>query len=69
MTLHENVLLDLIWHVFCHLFLLDAFEAFSYVVEWHELQDHPGIKAIMVIGELVAEAACDEKLDGLYYSS
>jgi len=35
----------------------------------HGLQDHPGIKAIMVIGSLVAEAACDEKLDGLYYSS
>ena len=35
----------------------------------HGLQDHPGIKAIMVIGGLVAEVACDEKLDGLYYSS
>ena len=33
----------------------------------HGLQDHPGIKVIMAIGGLVAECACDEKLDGLYY--
>jgi len=43
----------------------DVFEAFSYVTALHGLQDHPGIKAIVVIGQLVAEAACDEKLDGL----
>jgi len=35
------------------------------VTALHGLQDHPGIKAIVVIGQLVAEAACDEKLDGL----
>jgi len=44
----------------------DAFEAFSYMTALYGLQDHPGIKAIMVIGGLVAEAACDEKLDGLF---
>jgi len=54
--------------LFFHLFSLDAFEAFSYMTALHGLQDHPGIKAIMVIGSLVAEATCDEKLDGLYYS-
>lgn len=50
-----------------HFFSLDVFEAFSHLVELHDLQDHPGIKAIMLIGGLIADAACDEKLDGLYY--
>lgn len=45
---------------------LDAFEAFSYVTTLHGLQEHPGVKAIILIGGLVAEAACDEKLDGLF---
>jgi len=39
------------------------------VVEKHDLRDHPGIKAIIMIGGLIADAACDEKLDGLYYIS
>ena len=47
-----------------HLFSLDVFEAFSYVVEKHDLKDHPGIKAVMMIGGLIAKAACDETLDG-----
>lgn len=64
-----SVLLDLIQHSFCHSFPLDAFEAFSYVTTLHGLQEHPGVKAIILIGGLVAEAACDEKLDGLYYNS
>lgn len=63
---HSQALKCLIRENVCHLFSLDAFEAFSYMTALHGLQDHPGIKAIMVIGGLVAEAACDEKLDGLY---
>lgn len=52
-----------------HFFSIDVFEAFTYVVDKHGLRDHPGIKAIIMIGGLIADAACDEKLDGLYYSS
>lgn len=55
--------------LFSHFFSLDVFEAFTYVVEKHDLRDHPGIKAIIMIGGLIADAACDEKLDGLYYIS
>ena len=39
------------------------------MVDKHGLRDHPGIKAIIMIGGLIADAACDEKLDGLCYSS
>ena len=48
---------------------LDVFEAFTYVVDKHNLRDHPGIKAIIMVGGMIADAACDEKLDGLYYIS
>jgi len=64
---------DVIWLLYdvalFTLFSLDVFEAFTYVVEKHDLRDHPGIKAIIMIGGLIADAACDEKLDGLYYIS
>lgn len=53
------------WLLF-HFFSLDVFEAFSYVVDKHDLKDHPGIKSIMMIGGLIAKAACDETFDGLY---
>ena len=49
--------------------MLDIFEAFSYLVYLRGLHDHPGIKAILMIGGMVADAACDEKLDGSYKSS
>lgn len=40
------------------------FEAFSQLADLHDLRDHPGIKAIMMIGGMIVDAACDEKLDG-----
>ena len=51
---------------FFRLLSLDIFEAFTYLVQAHELHDHPGIKLIMKIGEMIVDAACDEKLDGAY---
>ena len=57
---------DYMTWLFLHFFSLDVFEAFSYVVDKHDLKGHPGIKLIMDIGKSIAEAACDETFDGLY---
>ncbi|KAL9969163.1 hypothetical protein ACROYT_G021340 [Oculina patagonica] len=43
----------------------DIFAVFSLIVHSKELHNHPGVKAIMTIGQMVVDAACDVKLDGL----
>lgn len=30
----------------------------------HEIKDHPGVKALVALGGLLGDAACDLKLDG-----
>lgn len=42
------------------------FEAFVSKAYEHGIQDHPGVKAIVAVGGLVAEVGCDVKLDGNY---
>ena len=42
------------------------FEVFSRIVHAKELHNHPGVKAIMTVGQLVADAACDVELDGRF---
>ncbi|XP_022781345.1 uncharacterized protein LOC111322501 [Stylophora pistillata] len=43
----------------------DVFEAFTHIAFMNGLNNYPGAKAIMAVGGLVADAACDTKLDGL----
>jgi len=46
------------------LFLLYVFEAFVYMAHKHGIQNRPGVQVIMTIGGLVADAACEVKMDG-----
>ena len=46
------------------IFFIDVFEAFVRKAREHRIQHHPGVKAIIAVGGLVAEVACDVKLDG-----
>ena len=48
------------------IFPIDVFEAFVRKANEHGIQDHPGVKAIVAVGGLVAEVGCDVKLDGSY---
>ena len=48
------------------IFPIDVFEAFVRKANEHGIQDHPGVKAIVAVGGLVAEVGCDVKLDGNY---
>lgn len=40
------------------------FQAFVYIVRIKGLHNHPGARAIMAVGGLVADVACEIKLDG-----
>ncbi|CAH3121317.1 unnamed protein product, partial [Pocillopora meandrina] len=43
----------------------DVFQAFVHIVHLKGLHNHPGARAIMAVGGLVADVACETKLDGL----
>ena len=40
------------------------FQAFVHIVRIKGLHNHPGARAIMAVGGLVADVACETKLDG-----
>ena len=44
----------------------DVFKVFKDIVHAKRLHNYPGVKAIMAIGQMLADAACDEKLDGMF---
>lgn len=43
----------------------DVFEAFVHMAFEHDLLEHPGVKAVMEIGGMLAETYCDTNMDGL----
>ena len=45
---------------------LDVFEAFVHMAFEHDLLEHPGVKAVMEIGGMLAETYCDTNMDGEY---
>ena len=47
-----------------YFYFIDVFEAFVRKVHEHGIQNHPAIKIIMTVGGLVAEVACQTKMDG-----
>ena len=41
--------------------------AFSHLAHHYELHNNPAVKAVATIGQMVADAACDEKMDGMLF--
>ena len=45
--------------------MTDIFEVFAHLTHYYDLHNHPGVQAIMTIGQMVADAACEGKMNSM----